>query len=242
MKTIALIEDDPDLHELLSYNLEKEGYRLVSHKSGKDALIFLQHSQPDLLVLDVMLPHTDGIDICKSIRKHPQLAELPIIFLSARAGETDRVIGFEVGANDYLIKPFFVRELIARIKTHLRETQSRPEILTTDNLELDRGRLEVRRGGERVPVTATEFKLLEFLMTRPGRVCSREQLLDEVWGRDRVVAERAVDVCVLRLRHKLEDDPANPRWIHSVRGFGYTFDASRSSDKAAESSREARVS
>ena len=229
MKTIALIEDDPDLHGLLRYNLEKEGYRLDSHKSGKDALIFLQHAQPDLLVLDVMLPHTDGIDICKSIRRHPQLTALPIIFLSARADETDRIVGFEVGANDYLIKPFFVRELIARIKTHLRETQPCPEILASQELELDRGRLEVRRGGRKIHVTATEFKLLEFLMTGTGRVCSREQLLDEVWGRDRVVAERAVDVCVLRLRHKIEDDPTSPRWIHSVHGFGYTFDPSRSS-------------
>ena len=229
MKTIALIEDDTDLHELLRYNLEKEGYRLVSHKSGKDALIFLQHAQPDLLLLDVMLPHTDGIDICKSVRRHPQLSALPVIFLSARADETDRIVGFEVGANDYLIKPFFVRELIARIKTQLRETQPRPEILASQELELDRGRLEVRRGGRKIRVTATEFKLLEFLMSGTGRVCSREQLLDEVWGRDRVVAERAVDVCVLRLRHKIEDDPASPRWIHSVRGFGYTFDPNRSS-------------
>ncbi len=121
MKTIALIEDDLDLHELLRYNLEKEGCRFVSHKSGKDALIFFQHAQPDLLVLDVMLPHTDGIYICKSIRRHSQLAALPIIFLLAQADETDRIVGFEVGANDYLIKPFFVRELMAHQYTPARD-------------------------------------------------------------------------------------------------------------------------
>ena len=234
MKTIALIEDDPDLHELLRYNLEKEGYRFVSHSSGKDALIFLQHRQPDLLVLDVMLPDTDGIDICKSVRRHPRFASLPIIFLSARAAETDRIVGFEVGANDYLVKPFFVRELIARIKNHLRESDSGPEILAGADLELDRSRREVRLRGDSIQVTATEFKLLEFLMSRPGRVYSREELLNQVWGSDRIVAERAVDVCVLRLRQKVEADAAYPKWIHSVRGFGYTFDPSRAPEERAD--------
>jgi DNA-binding response OmpR family regulator len=203
---------------------------MVGHPSGKDALPFLQRAQPDLLVLDIMLPHTDGLEICKSIRGHSQFSALPIIFLTARAGETDRVIGLEIGANDYLIKPFFVRELIARIKLQFRQDSNLPEVLANGELELDRNRLEVRREGKKVAVTATEFRLLEFLMSRPGRVCKREQLLDEVWGRNRDVAERAVDVCVLRLRQKLEDEPAQPKWIHSVRGFGYTFDPGRAAE------------
>jgi DNA-binding response OmpR family regulator len=227
MKTVALIEDDPDLQELLRYNLEKVGYRLVGHLTGKDAIIFLQHTQPDLLILDIMLPHTDGLDICRSIRKHPQLSSLPVIFLTAKGAELDRVLGFELGANDYLVKPFFVRELVARIQSLLRRGDSTSEVLAVDELALDRGRLEVSRSGEKVSLTATEFRLLEFLMTRPGRVCDREQLLDQVWGRDRAVTERAVDVCVLRLRHKLEAQPTKPKWIHSVRGFGYTFDPAR---------------
>jgi DNA-binding response OmpR family regulator len=230
MKTIALIEDDPDLHELIRYNLEKEGFRMIGHPSGKDALPFLQRARPDLLVLDIMLPHTDGLEICKSIRGHSQFSALPVIFLTARAGETDRVIGLEIGANDYLIKPFFVRELIARIKLQFRQETNLPEVLANGELELDRNRLEVRREGKKVAVTATEFRLLEFLMSRPGRVCNREQLLDEVWGRNRDVAERAVDVCVLRLRQKLEDEPTQPKWIHSVRGFGYTFDPGRAAE------------
>jgi len=224
MKTVALIEDDPDLRELLRYNLEKAGYRLVSHSTGQDAIVFLQHAQPDLLILDIMLPHTDGLDICRSIRNHPQLASLPIIFLTARETETDRVLGFELGANDYIVKPFFVRELLARVRSHLRQDQAPAEILAVGELTLDRGRLQVSRSGEQVSLTATEFRLLEFLMTRPGRVCNREQLLDEVWGHDRAVTERSVDVCVLRLRQKLEAQPTKPKWIHSVRGFGYTFD------------------
>ena len=230
MKTIALIEDDPDLHELIRYNLEKEGFRMAGHASGKDAILFLQQVRPDLLVLDIMLPYTDGLEICKSIRNHPKFSALPIIFLTARAGETDRVIGLEIGANDYLIKPFFVRELIARIKLQFRQDTNLPEVLANGEIELDRNRLEVRREGRKVAVTATEFRLLEFLMSRPGRVCNREQLLDEVWGRDRDVAERAVDVCVLRLRQKLEDEPTQPKWIHSVRGFGYTFDPGRAGE------------
>jgi len=230
MKTIALIEDDPDLHELIRYNVEKEGFRMAGHPSGKDALTFLQRVRPDLLVLDIMLPHTDGLEICKAVRGHSQFSSLPIIFLTARAGETDRVIGLEIGANDYLIKPFFVRELIARIKLQFRQETNVPEVLANGEIELDRNRLEVRREGKKVAVTATEFKLLEFLMSRPGRVCNREQLLDEVWGRDRDVAERAVDVCVLRLRQKLEDEPTQPKWIHSVRGFGYTFDPGRAAE------------
>ncbi|MDA1314526.1 MAG: response regulator transcription factor [Acidobacteria bacterium] len=227
MKTVALIDDDPDLQELLRYNLEKVGYRLVGHSTGQDAIIFLQHAQPDLLVLDIMLPHTDGLDICRSIRRHPQLSSLPVIFLTARGAELDRVLGFELGANDYVVKPFFVRELVARIQSLLRRDDLTAEILAVDELALDRGRLEVSRSGEKVALTATEFRLLEFLMTRPGLVWDREQLLDQVWGRDRGVTERAVDVCVLRLRQKLESQPTKPKWIHTVRGFGYTFDPAR---------------
>lgn len=227
MKTIALIEDDPDLHELLRYNLEREGFRLVGSETGQEAIPFLLKSHPDLLVLDIMLPHTDGLEICKTIRSHPDLTELPIIFLTARAGETDRVIGLELGANDYLVKPFFVRELIARIKLQVRQKNGDHALLAHGELELDRQRFEVRLSGSKIGLTATEFRLLEFLMSRPSRVFTRDELLDQVWGHDRNVAERAVDVCVLRLRQKLGEDPSSPRWVHSVRGFGYTFDPDR---------------
>ena len=229
MRTIALIEDDRDLQELLRYRLQREGYRLVSNATGDDALGFLARTRPDLVLLDVMLPHVSGTEICKAVRSHPFLADLPIIFLSARGSETDRVTGLELGANDYLVKPFFMRELIARIKLHLAPRGERKPILDAAGLRLDQERFEVRRHGEKVALTATEFRLLAYLMSRPSRVCRRSELISEVWGHDRDVAERAVDVCVLRLRQKLEDPPEKPRWIHSVRGFGYTFDPGRAS-------------
>lgn len=227
MRTIALIEDDRDLQELLRYRLQREGYRTAAASTGRGAVDFLLRVQPDLLLLDVMLPHTQGLDVCREIRTHPRLAELPIIFLTARSSEADRVAGLELGANDYLVKPFFMRELLIRIKLQLGSAKEQPPVVATAGLELDRERFEVRREGSKVPLTATEFRLLSFLMGRPGRVCRRGELIDEVWGPDRDVAERAVDVCVLRLRQKLQDDPEKPRWIHSVRGFGYAFDPAR---------------
>jgi DNA-binding response OmpR family regulator len=227
MRTIALIEDDRDLQELLRYRLQREGYRLVASGTGRDAIDFLLRAQPALLLLDIMLPHTPGLEICKAIRAHPRLESLPIIFLSARGSEADRVTGLELGANDYLVKPFFMRELIARIKLHISPRGDQEPVLSIAGLELDRERFELRRNGQPVTLTATEFRLLAFLMSRPGRVCGRSELISEVWGRDRDVADRAVDVCVLRLRQKLNDAPENPRWIHSVRGFGYTFDPKR---------------
>ncbi|MBI1354592.1 MAG: response regulator [Acidobacteria bacterium] len=227
MRTIALIEDDRDLQELLRYRLQREGYRLVASGTGKDAVDFLLQTHPALLLLDIMLPHTPGLEICKAIRAHPRLANMPIIFLSARGSEADRVTGLELGANDYLVKPFFMRELLARIKLHILPRNDQEPVLNISGLELDRERFELRRNGEKVSLTATEFRLLAFLMSRPGRVCGRSELISEVWGRDRDVADRAVDVCVLRLRQKLNDAPEKPRWIHSVRGFGYTFDPDR---------------
>jgi len=229
MKTIALIEDDPDLQELLRYNLEREGYSFAGSKTGENAVEFLLGVRPDLIVLDIMLPGVDGLEICKKVRANPRLSGVPIIFLTAKASEADRVIGLELGGNDYMVKPFFVRELIARIKLQFRTREQEPDRITGGLIELDRDRLEVRREGEMVALTATEFRLLEYLMARPGRVFSRNQLLDQVWGGNHAVSDRTVDVCVLRLRQKLELDPSEPRWIHSVRGFGYTFDPDRKS-------------
>ena len=227
MRTIVLVEDDRDIQELLRYRLQREGYRLEVHSTGRDVIPFLLRNRPALILLDVMLPHMQGWEICKLVRANPQLASVPIIFLSARGSEGDRVMGLELGANDYLVKPFFVRELIARIKLHILPEQATEPVVALGGLELDRERFELRRMGEAVPLTATEFKLLSFLMSRPGRVCARSELIHEVWGTDRDVAERAVDVAVLRLRQKLKDEPENPRWIHSIRGFGYAFDPNR---------------
>jgi len=223
MKKILLIEDDSDLFALLKYNLEKEGFQMVGSQTGKGAVELCRRERPDLVILDIMLPDSDGLDICKGIRSHPELAHIPIIFLTARASETDRIVGLELGANDYIVKPFFVRELVARIKIQFRSQAQPMRTLKSGGLELDRSSCRVQLNGQTLSLTATEFRLLEFLMSRPGVVFSREQLLDAVWGHDRAVTDRTVDVYILRLRQKIEDDPASPLMIRSVRGFGYSF-------------------
>ena len=226
MRKIALIEDDADLYALLRYNLEKEGFALVGSQTGKGAIELCRRERPDLILLDIMLPDSDGLDICKGIRSHPELSHIPIIFLTARASETDRIVGLELGANDYIVKPFFIRELIARIKIQFRGQANATKVLKAGGLELDRTSCRVRLNGETLSLTATEFRLLEFLMSRPGVVFSREQLLDAVWGHDRAVTDRTVDVYILRLRQKTETDPTSPALIRSVRGFGYSFNES----------------
>ncbi len=223
MKKIMLIEDDSDLFALLKYNLEKEAFQMVGSQTGKGAVDLCRRERPDLVILDIMLPDSDGLDICKGIRSHPELAHIPVIFLTARASETDRIVGLELGANDYIVKPFFVRELIARIKIQFRSQQQPTRTLQIGGLNLDRSSCRVSLQGSALSLTATEFRLLEFLMTRPGVVFSREQLLDSVWGHDRAVTDRTVDVYILRLRQKIEQDPTNPHYIRSVRGFGYSF-------------------
>jgi two-component system phosphate regulon response regulator PhoB len=222
MKKIVLIEDDQDLYSLIQYNLEKEGFAMAGAQTGKGALDLCRRERPDLVILDIMLPDSDGLEICKAIRANTELAHIPVIFLTARATETDRIVGLELGANDYIVKPFFVRELIARIKIHFRGQPPVSKLLKCGELELDRARCRVQLSSREVSLTATEFRLLEFLMSRPGVVFSREQLLDAVWGHDRAVTDRTVDVYILRLRQKIETDEANS-FIRSVRGFGYSF-------------------
>ena len=235
MKKIVLIEDDADLFALLKYNLEKEGFAVVGSQTGRGAMDLCRRERPDLMLLDIMLPDSDGLDICKGIRNHPELAHVPVIFLTARASETDRIVGLELGANDYIVKPFFIRELIARIKIQFRGTAAPARTLKAGELELDRRSCRVHLNNQELSLTATEFRLLDYLMSRPGVVFSREQLLDGVWGHDRAVTDRTVDVYILRLRQKIEADPANPAFIRSVRGFGYSFDQPTAEMPAASS-------
>ena len=224
-KQIVLIEDDSDLYALLKYNLEKEGFFFAGAQTGRGALDLCRRLRPDLILLDIMLPDSDGLDICKGIRNDRELAQTPVIFLTARASETDRIVGLELGANDYIVKPFFIRELIARIRLQFRTHAPPARTLKAGGVELDRNSCQVRLYGELLSLTATEFRLLEYLMSRPGNVFSREQLLNAVWGQDRAITDRTVDVYILRLRQKIELDPAAPELIHSVRGFGYSFEA-----------------
>src|SRR6202451_1449072 len=222
MKKIVLIEDDADLYSLIQYNLEKEGFTMAGAQTGKGAIDLCRRERPDLIILDIMLPDSDGLEICRAIRNHSELSPVPVIFLTARASETDRIVGLELGANDYIVKPFFVRELVARIKIHFRSQTPTNKLLKSGNLELDRSRCRAHLASQEVALTATEFRLLEFLMSRPGVVFSREQLLDAVWGHDRAVTDRTVDVYILRLRQKIEAENG-PAFIRSVRGFGYSF-------------------
>jgi DNA-binding response OmpR family regulator len=237
MRKIALIEDDADLFALVKYNLEKEGFAFVGSQTGRGIIDLFRREKPDLVLLDIMLPDSDGLEICKGIRQHAELAHIPVIFLTARASETDRIVGLELGANDYIVKPFFVRELIARIKIQFRGQVTATRVLKAATLELDRSSCEARLDGALLTLTATEFRLLEFLMSRPGVVYSREQLLDAVWGHDRAVTDRTVDVYILRLRQKIETDPANPLLIRSVRGFGYSFSNAMPLDEAGEAAK-----
>jgi len=223
-KKVVLIEDDTDLFQLLRYNLEKEGFLFAGTQTGKGAIEMFRRERPDLILLDIMLPDSDGLDICRAIRGHSELANVPVIFLTACASETDRIVGLELGANDYIVKPFFVRELIARVKNQLRTLSAGPKIMRAGSLEMDCDACQVRLDGAEVALTATEFRMLQFLMGRPRVVFSREQLLNAVWGYNRAVTDRTVDVYILRLRQKLESKEGGPSWIRSVRGFGYAFE------------------
>lgn len=222
---ILIVEDEEPLTLLLRYNLESEGYAVDSEVRGDDAEIRLRETIPDLVLLDWMLPGLSGIELCRRIRQRPQTKQLPVIMLTARGEESERVRGLATGADDYVVKPFSVPELLARVKSLLR--RSKPEhiaaLLAAGDIELDRDTRRVRRAGREIHLGPTEFRLLEFLMQNPGRVYSREQLLDGVWGRDVYIDERTVDVHVGRLR-KVLNRPRKPDPIRTVRGAGYAFD------------------
>ncbi|MDB5571908.1 MAG: phoB [Hyphomicrobiales bacterium] len=222
---ILIVEDEPAIGQLLVYNLEAEGYLVEHEERGDDAQIRLAESTPDLLILDWMLPGVSGIELCRRLRAREETRSLPVIMLTARGEESERVRGLSVGADDYVVKPFSVPELMARVRALLR--RARPERiagrLQHGDLELDRETRRVRRAGRDIHLGPTEFRLLEYLMEKPGRVFSRSQLLDSVWGMAAEIDERTVDVHVGRLRRAItrgrEQDP-----IRTVRGSGYSFD------------------
>ena len=223
--TILIVEDEADLSELMRYNLESEGFRVASAESGDEAVERIRDGVPDLILLDWMLPGLSGIELCRRWRAREETARTPIIMITARGEEEERVRGLATGADDYMVKPFSIPELLARINALLR--RSSPQLVTTvlkaGDLELDRTSHRVRRGGREIHLGPTEYRLLEYLMRHPGRVYSREQLLDGVWGNDVYVDERTVDVHVGRLR-KAINRGRNPDPIRTVRGAGYAFD------------------
>lgn len=231
-KKIAIVEDESELASLIEYNLTRGGFQTRIFNGAESTFRDLESWQPDLVVLDVMLPGQDGFDLCRRIRHAGKLMRTPVIFLTARSDEVDRVLGLELGGDDYITKPFSPRELVARIKAHLRRSDTEAEPKQTQvtlgpfRIDLAARRVfQANPEGEReIELTSTEFKLLEFFLTHPGHAWSREALLREVWGEQHFVTPRTVDVHIRRLREQIEQKPDEPAFLVTVRGFGYRFE------------------
>jgi len=223
MAKVLVVDDEPDAVELVSFNLKAAGYEVVTADDGNEAIKRARQHSPDLVLLDVMLPEVDGLEVCKLLRRDPVTSGVPIIMLTARAAEIDRVLGLELGADDYMTKPFSPRELVLRVKNLLKRRQSvdeKLETLSIGDLSIDVPRHLVTVAKKRIDLTATEFKLLTTLATRRGRVQSREQLLRDVWEYDNIIDTRTVDTHMRRLREKLG---GACRYLDTVRGVGYRF-------------------
>ena len=227
---ILIIEDERTLLETLKYNLEKEGYQVHTATDGEAGLALARSTKPEIIILDLMLPRMDGISVCRTLRREGM--EVPILMLTARAEEIDKVLGLEMGADDYVTKPFSLRELLARIKALLRRSQkppaqvslSAPKPLVSGDLVLDLARCEIRKKGSLLKLSPREFDLLVFLVRNRSMALSRNQLLANVWGEGAYIDQRTVDVHVRWLREKIEDDPRHPQRLLTVRGVGYLFE------------------
>jgi len=221
---IAIVDDEPDILQLLTLQLKKNGFRTAGFGNAAGFYDFLKEKLPDLVLLDLMLPDIDGIEICRYLKGQPQTAALPVIMLTARAEEFDKVLGLEIGADDYVTKPFSARELIARIKAILRRSQATLTenlLIITTGLTIDLQKYEVRANGQPLTLTATEFNILKILALKPGHVFSREHLLEQLWGEDKIVVNRTIDVHIKNLREKLGEFGA---LIRNLRGVGYKLE------------------
>jgi len=227
--SVLLVEDEPDIALLIRHHLEAAGFTVSSFPSGSGVVQAAERDRPSLFLIDIMLPGSNGLDLCRHIRRVAPLSKIPIIFVTARTAEPDRVAGLELGADDYISKPFSPREMVARVKAVLRRYDRPAEQarISVGHIELDSEAMSLTVSGEPVPTTMTEFRLLEHLMRHAGHVFTRDQLLDAVWQESRYVTDRSVDVYIRRLRGKIEQDPENPRFLRTVRGAGYRFDALR---------------
>ena len=226
MAKVLVVDDEASIVNIIAYNLKKEGYEVITAENGEDGLELALSENPDLVLLDIMMPKMDGYEVCRKLREK---SNVPIIMLTARADEVDKVIGLEMGADDYVTKPFGNRELMARVKAHLRRStvKDRPaengNVQTFGDLSIDFDRYEVKKRGEVINLTMREFELLTFLATQKTQIFNRETLLEKVWGYEYFGDVRAVDVTIRRLREKIEDDPSKPRFIITKRGIGYYF-------------------
>lgn len=225
-KTVLIVEDERPIVEILKFNLKREGYEVLEALDGKTGLELAKTQDPDLILLDVMLPEMNGFEVCAALRDHG--SAVPIIMLTAREEESDKVFGLEAGADDYITKPFSMRELMARVKANIRRRSldaglrgPSEKLLRQGELEVDLSAVTVRKNGVTIEVTQKEFDLLTCLLTNPGKVYSREELMEKVWNYDYYGDMRTVDVTVRRLREKIEDDPGSPRYIRTKRGAGY---------------------
>lgn len=227
-RTVLIVEDDPNIVDILKFNFEKEGYNTLIATDGASGLELAQTGNPDMILLDVMLPKMDGFEVCRKVREK---SNVPIIMLTAREEEVDKVLGLELGADDYITKPFSIRELTARVKANLRRMsidmsstmQDPTSTITSGELVINTERYEVQKRGKVIDITLREFELLKFLAQQPEKIFSRENLLENVWGYEYYGDVRTVDVTVRRLREKIEDDPSLPRYIVTKRGVGYYF-------------------
>ncbi len=224
--TVLLVDDEESVQKLLTYPLEREGYTVVQARDGEEALERYRETPVDLVILDLMLPRLDGLAVCRRLRE--ERSAVPIIMLTARGDEGDKVLGLELGADDYITKPFSIREFMSRVRALLRRAQlspagARPEVIEVEGLRIDTSRRTVEARGEPVQLTYLEFELLRMLAASPGRVFTRKELLDELWGGSEFRDPRTIDVHVRHLREKVERDPADPELIFTVRGAGYRF-------------------
>lgn len=222
-KTILVVEDEKAIADILVFNLQREGYQTLEANNGADGLKLALEKSPDLILLDVMLPQMDGFEVCKRVRMS---SGVPILMLTAREEETDKILGLELGADDYITKPFSMRELMARVKANMRRSVSNDdEVKTTssDSLQIKASNGSIYKHGKQLDLSVRELELLTFLAATPGQVYSREQLMEKVWGYEYYGDLRAVDVAIRRLREKIEDEAAQPRYIITKRGLGYYF-------------------
>lgn len=222
-KKVLVVDDEPDIVELVSYNLRKEGFDVSSASDGEEALARIRKGHYDFLILDLMLPGIQGMELCRILKNDPKTSNLPIIMLTAKGEEVDRILGLEIGADDYIAKPFSPRELVARVKAVLRRSDEKPavtRIIRLGDLSIDMETYTVSKDDKPLSLSSTEFKLLVYLAERKGKIFSRDQLLDAIW-RDEAVEPRTVDVHIRRLRTQIEDDPARPRYVKTRRGIGY---------------------
>jgi two-component system alkaline phosphatase synthesis response regulator PhoP len=232
---ILVVEDEADIRKLVHYNLAQDHYKVVEAESGDQALKMIKRDKPNLVILDLMMPGMSGLEVCRTLRGQDETATLPILMLTAKAGEADRVLGLELGADDYLAKPFSPRELVARVRAILRRANGAAQNETSPayhkgDLKIDFATYEVSVRDKTIKLTLKEFELLRFLVQNPNRVLNRDQLLDRVWGGETFVTPRTVDVHIRRLRKAIEKDDSQPKWILTLRGVGYKFD-----EKALES-------